>query len=581
VPTDTTTQANWTSEAKLRSSQEIQNTFHAAYEMTAKQPISAKEQSRLCHDYATFADHHYATLIRSSELERLTAYVDRRQAELGQAAQPSSKRKRDSSKSVHTQVQTELEEDQRAIVELLNEQNLYVKTALRMYAAALYTSDDHDDSVTRLLSLWLQHESNEDLNKGVSPALEKVPPHKFIFLGPQLAARLDRPKKPTAFNTVINALLLRMSQQHPFHILYQIVTLASGMTLPSTSRRLSDSAAEGRGPAAISIIATLSAENGNTLARMAVKQMKLFADSASSWSLHKEAGRDETSRNHRDVKLPSGCPLASLQNLTIPISTSPPPIDIVSRYSGVPTLQRYRSRYSVLGGLHRPKKMYAVDSLHRIHPQLFKGEDEVRQDAVMEQVFEMSNKFLSRDRKTKARHLRFRTYTVIPLAHKTGVLEFVGDSQGIGEWLRPAHARYGVTNGDLRSEEFRSILKPIQEKDENSRELVPKYTKMIQEFHPVMRHFFTERHKDPMSWFAMRLSYVRSAAVTSMVGWILGIGDRHCSNIMIDQITGELVHIDFGIVFEEVSVMKSLYTLLLTSLIREDAFGYPRRSHSG
>ena len=38
-----------------------------------------------------------------------------------------------------------------------------------------------------------------------------------------------------------------------------------------------------------------------------------------------------------------------------------------------------------------------------------------------------------------------------------------------------------------------------------------------------------------------------------MVGWMLGIGDRHCSNILIDQITGELVHIDFGIVFEDVS----------------------------
>jgi ataxia telangiectasia mutated family protein len=59
----------------------------------------------------------------------------------------------------------------------------------------------------------------------------------------------------------------------------------------------------------------------------------------------------------------------------------------------------------------------------------------------MEQVFEMSNAFLSRDRKTKVRDLRFRTYVVIPLTQKTGVLEFVGDSQGIGEWLKPAHAR--------------------------------------------------------------------------------------------------------------------------------------------
>ena len=184
----------------------------------------------------------------------------------------------------------------------------------------------------------------------------------------------------------------------------------------------------------------------------------------------------------------------------------------------------------------------------------------------MEQVFEMSNKFLSRDRKTKFRNLRFRTYIVIALAQKTGVLEFVGDSQGIGDWLRPAHHRYGQVLGDIRSDKFRSTLKPMQEKEEKSGELVSKYTALMESFHPVMRHFFTEKHRDPMAWFAMRLNYIRSVAVTSMVGWVLGIGDRHCSNILIDQITGELVHIDFGIVFEEVSDYLSVFSLRLAAV---------------
>lgn len=71
----------------------------------------------------------------------------------------------------------------------------------------------------------------------------------------------------------------------------------------------------------------------------------------------------------------------------------------------------------------------------------FKGDDELRQDAVMEQVFEMTNRILSRDRKTKARSLRFRTYAVIPLPNRSGVMEFVGDSQAIGEYLKPAHIK--------------------------------------------------------------------------------------------------------------------------------------------
>jgi serine-protein kinase ATM len=31
-----------------------------------------------------------------------------------------------------------------------------------------------------------------------------------------------------------------------------------------------------------------------------------------------------------------------------------------------------------------------------------------------------------------------------------------------------------------------------------------------------------------------------------MIGYILGIGDRHVQNILIDENTAELIHIDFG-----------------------------------
>jgi ataxia telangiectasia mutated family protein len=59
----------------------------------------------------------------------------------------------------------------------------------------------------------------------------------------------------------------------------------------------------------------------------------------------------------------------------------------------------------------------------------------------MEQVFEMSNRLLQRDGKASVRNLKFRTYAVIPLANKTGIIEFVGGTSAIGEWLKPAHLR--------------------------------------------------------------------------------------------------------------------------------------------
>lgn len=48
-----------------------------------------------------------------------------------------------------------------------------------------------------------------------------------------------------------------------------------------------------------------------------------------------------------------------------------------------------------------------------------------------------------------------------------------------------------------------------------------------------------------MQLFKLTLLFF-SVATSSMVGYILGLGDRHLQNILIDKKTAEVVHIDFG-----------------------------------
>ena len=47
-----------------------------------------------------------------------------------------------------------------------------------------------------------------------------------------------------------------------------------------------------------------------------------------------------------------------------------------------------------------------------------------------------------------------------------------------------------------------------------------------------------------------------SVATSSMIGYIVGLGDRHTINILIDMFTAEVIHIDFGNLF----VIFTLYT---------------------
>lgn len=58
--------------------------------------------------------------------------------------------------------------------------------------------------------------------------------------------------------------------------------------------------------------------------------------------------------------------------------------------------------------------------------------------------------------------------------------------------------------------------------------------------------------KSPNSetWMVRRANFTRSLAVMSMVGYILGLGDRHPSNLMLSRHTGKVIHIDFGDCFE-------------------------------
>lgn len=58
------------------------------------------------------------------------------------------------------------------------------------------------------------------------------------------------------------------------------------------------------------------------------------------------------------------------------------------------------------------------------------------------------------------------------------------------------------------------------------------------------------RSRNSEAWLDRRSNYCRTLAVMSMVGHILGLGDRHPSNLLMDRVSGRIVHVDFGDCFE-------------------------------
>jgi len=164
----------------------------------------------------------------------------------------------------------------------------------------------------------------------------------------------------------------------------------------------------------------------------------------------------------------------------------------------------------------------------------------------MEQVFEQVSDLLQRNKSTRQRNLSIKTYRVLPLTNETGVLEFVANTIPLHEFLIPAHEKYHPK--DLKANACRKAISDVQTQSFDTR--LKTYRQVAERFHPSMRYFFTERFPNPDEWFLSRLAYTRSTAAISMLGHVLGLGDRHGHNILLDQRTGEVVHIDLGVAFE-------------------------------
>ena len=70
-------------------------------------------------------------------------------------------------------------------------------------------------------------------------------------------------------------------------------------------------------------------------------------------------------------------------------------------------------------------------------------------------------------------------------------------------------------------------------------------------FPSVLRYWFAETFAGPDTWLNARIRYTRSTAVMSMVGHILGLGDRHGENILFEEDNGGIMHVDFNCLFDK------------------------------
>lgn len=179
---------------------------------------------------------------------------------------------------------------------------------------------------------------------------------------------------------------------------------------------------------------------------------------------------------------------------------------------------------------------------------LLKGHEDLRQDERVMQLFGLVNTLLLNDPDTFRRNLTIQRYAVIPLSTNSGLIGWVPHCDTLHTLIRD----YREKRKTVLNVEHRIMIR-----------MAPDYEHLTLMQKVEVFEYALEKStgddlakllwlKSPSSevWFDRRTNYTRSLAVMSMVGYILGLGDRHPSNLMLDRLSGKILHIDFGDCFE-------------------------------
>ncbi|KAG8142392.1 hypothetical protein E2320_006314 [Naja naja] len=214
--------------------------------------------------------------------------------------------------------------------------------------------------------------------------------------------------------------------------------------------------------------------------------------------------------------------------LAVP-GTYDPNQQIIRIQSIAPSLQ-------VITSKQRPRKLTLMGSNGHEFVFLLKGHEDLRQDERVMQLFGLVNTLLANDPTSLRKNLSIQRYAVIPLSTNSGLIGWVPHCDTLHALIRDYREKKKI----LLNIEHRIMLRMAPDYD---------HLTLMQKVE-VFEHAVNNTAGDDLAkllwlkspssevWFDRRTNYTRSLAV------------MHPSNLMLDRLSGKILHIDFGDCFE-------------------------------
>ncbi|KAJ6985134.1 hypothetical protein NC653_023190 [Populus alba x Populus x berolinensis] len=454
------------------------------------------------------------------------------------------------------------------------------------YAANAKGVDGSLQDILRLLTLWFNHGDTAEVQMALQKGFAHVNINTWLAVLPQIIARIHLNNH--ALRELIQSLLVRIGQSHPQALMYPLLVACKSIS------NLRKAAAE-------EVVNKVRQHSG-----VLVDQAQLVSSElvrvAILWHEKWHEGLEEASRlyfgeHNIEGMLKALEPLhkmleegAMKENITIKErafieayrhelleaweccmkykrtlkeaeltqSVSPELVECRDLELAVPgtyradfpvvTIASFAPELVVITSKQRPRKLTIHGSDGEDHAFLLKGHEDLRQDERVMQLFGLVNTLLENSRKTEEKDLSIHRYAVIPLSSNSGLIEWVPNCDTLHQLIREYRDARKIT----LNQEHKYMLSFAPDYD--NLPLIAKvevfdYALQNTEGNDLARVLWLKSRTSEI-WLERRTNYTRSLAVMSMVGYLLGLGDRHPSNLMLHRYSGKILHIDFGDCFE-------------------------------
>lgn len=531
--------ASWTSESRQELPNNIMENYITQSAETIHEVENLKQKATIYQIFASFCEGQLRSRNFLDQISRLEKSISSKKREIDEmksyygSTSVSNEEKR-SVQKYYSKLKSLYFTDIANLETSVKKKNEFASKAVEFYLNCISIESGTEEELDKFISLWLEFSENDNLNSKIKLQILSLPSFKFVTWCTQLISRLSNDF--TLFQEILRKVVIQLCQDHPFHSFYFLISL-----------RIHDMNTNDNGILKAkyniaNIIWSKLLSTSDSVLKKTMLSIEIFCNECIELAAYKVS----KNKNLNLEKYARGSFwLAEVPQ--IPPPTYSLPIDHTKMYKDIPSILLVENNISIAtSGLSLPKIVTFLLSNGIKHKVLLKyGTDDLRQDSIMEQVFEKVNNFFRKDIEARKRNLRVRTYKAIPLGPQAGIIEFVPSSVALIDAIKPYHSN----KDNIKLDRARELMKSYQSKETSER--VNIYNQIASKIQPILRFFFFDHFVTPDIWFNSRQMYTRGLATTSIVGHILGLGDRHCNNILLDKISGEPIHIDLGVSFDQ------------------------------